>query len=241
MATNKNRINAYVGDGEYSSFTAFCEQWQCSQSKGVELMIRHFLMGESNVNSNVTDVSTDELNKLRERLGKLESNVTGNVNEGDVMNSVGYVTLDEVERAIATSLNPIIDKLAYLSLRITDIQSELGGITATETLAKNQPVNEFYHQNDVLPSEEKTEAIEGNLGGKSNEVTDKNTEGGLLGKELAVKIGLLRKDGQPASDILTKWIKLREEGQTSLKGKNSAVYAEFMEWEKIGDRWFPIV
>jgi antitoxin component of RelBE/YafQ-DinJ toxin-antitoxin module len=51
MATNKNRINAYVDDSAYEAFKAWCERWDCSHSKGIELLIKQCL-GEGGVPGN---------------------------------------------------------------------------------------------------------------------------------------------------------------------------------------------
>lgn len=54
MATNKNRINAYVDDSAYEAFRDWCERWDCSHSKGIELLIKQCL-GESGGVSSVPD------------------------------------------------------------------------------------------------------------------------------------------------------------------------------------------
>lgn len=370
MVTSKNRINSYVADEEYNAFASFCSQWKCSHSKGVELLIRQFLLGEGNVNShvpsNVPDVSTDSLSELRERLDKLEGNVTDNVgyvtseemektiNERmekltNQPNPDNLLTHEDVERAIATSLTKLettkeeSESITELRERInkqgaligearekfkhidyilqsvtaytedhTEIRETIGRLLRdTENLSRRldnydnwafslalkrlgvieerlglEPPKEAekhfkldrerqqsIHRNeqeriasfeektqsikqeiskdelltgnppqdDTLPIEEKIDGLLSELGGQSNNKTDKNTEKGLLGKELALKIGLLRKNGQPGDDTLSKWAKKRQQGiEISVSRKNKPAYAEFLKWEKRGDRWFPI-
>ena len=45
MATSKNRINAYVDDISYQAFGQWCATNDCTASKGVELLIKQYLLG----------------------------------------------------------------------------------------------------------------------------------------------------------------------------------------------------
>ena len=76
MATQKNRINAYVDDPAFEAFKAFCAQWQVSHSKGVELLIKQFLLnGHVDIDAKIQTAIApvlDELEELRERIEKLE-------------------------------------------------------------------------------------------------------------------------------------------------------------------------
>lgn len=67
MATTKNRINAYVDDVSYQAFEQWCEANNCSASKGVELLIKNYLVSGnapstaiSTVNSNLPYVDKTE-------------------------------------------------------------------------------------------------------------------------------------------------------------------------------------
>ena len=104
MATDKNRINAYVSDTAYEAFQEFRNQYQCSASKAVEILIQKFLLDDvpSNVESNtpsnyVTKEDLDSailtqvdfvnaaLDRIYQRLDKLEHSnaeyVNGSVKE----------------------------------------------------------------------------------------------------------------------------------------------------------------
>ena len=80
MATQKNRINAYVDDPAFEAFKDFCEQWQVSHSKGVELLIKQFLLngggpGYVDIDAKIQTALTpvlDDLKELRDRIQKLE-------------------------------------------------------------------------------------------------------------------------------------------------------------------------
>ena len=224
MATNKNRINSYVGDEEYRAFLAFCQDWGCSQSKGVEIMIRQFLIDDvphvtsnallyatGNVLSNVNSVTEDELTELRERLGKLESNVPGNVNS---------VTEDEVKDAIADSIDPLMVKLEALSNRVKSLESEIGekshvpidvdsspledgeGITA-KTLA---PIFDTPSEDSPLESPDLPSPSEG-----------------ISQTELAKMLGI-------NTSTITKWKQKLEEGTITSTISNKSSYQKFRRW-----------
>ena len=80
MATHKNRNNAYVDDPAFEAFKAFCAQWQVSHSKGVELLIKQFLLngggpGSVGVDEKIQTAIApvlDDLKELRKRIQKLE-------------------------------------------------------------------------------------------------------------------------------------------------------------------------
>ena len=80
MATQKNRINAYVDDPAFEAFKAFCAQWQVSHSKGVELLIKQFLLngggpGSVDIDAKIQTALTpvlEELEELRERIQELD-------------------------------------------------------------------------------------------------------------------------------------------------------------------------
>lgn len=79
MPTNKKRITSYVGDQEYSAFEDFCDQWECSQSKGIDLLIRHFLLSGtpsdtlSNIPNNTpSDTNLDEAIANHPKLKEIE-------------------------------------------------------------------------------------------------------------------------------------------------------------------------
>ena len=55
MVTSKSRINAYVDDASYDAFKKWCNGHGCSDSKGVELLIKEYLLGvtQNQVTGNV--------------------------------------------------------------------------------------------------------------------------------------------------------------------------------------------
>lgn len=56
MATDKNRINAYVDDQAFKAFLEYCQEWNCSQSKGIELLIKQFLITNNLPSNTVSNV-----------------------------------------------------------------------------------------------------------------------------------------------------------------------------------------
>jgi hypothetical protein len=65
MATTKNRINAYVDDVAFRVFEDWCETNACSASKGVELLIKNYLIS-GNVPSNEVGNVTDNINYVKQ-------------------------------------------------------------------------------------------------------------------------------------------------------------------------------
>ena len=57
MVTSKKRVNAYVDDASYDAFQKWCNGHGCSDSKGVELLIKEHLLGvtQNQVTGNVPD------------------------------------------------------------------------------------------------------------------------------------------------------------------------------------------
>lgn len=67
MATDKNRINAYVDDEAFKAFEKFRQELNCSASKAVEVLIRRHLMLDY-IEPNVTEKMNTMIKEEVERV-----------------------------------------------------------------------------------------------------------------------------------------------------------------------------
>ena len=95
MATQKNRINAYVDDEAYKAFEAFCQQQNTSNSKGVELLIKQSLVRGNVIN----------------RVPAFNNDVLSNVNSNADSNTLSNV---EIEEKIHSATAPLQKEIAVL-------------------------------------------------------------------------------------------------------------------------------
>ena len=112
MATNKNRINAYVDARAFKAFESFCQHWQVSYSRGIELLLHKYLLGDFELKEPVTsnlDLTQEQLDRIAEELeGRLKS-VTSNL-------AIPPSQIDEITAKIKSNLDSVIGNLLATKL-----------------------------------------------------------------------------------------------------------------------------
>ena len=161
MSTDKNRINAYVDDPSFEAFKKWCEQWECSASKGVELLIKQFLI-ESNVSSNLPSPVT-------------HSNAQDNVLTPDWVR-------EQIHEAIASYQSELLGKIEALQQQLDEQKNYTQGYRISEPTEKTSHENEaqdaFTTHQDELPQKDESEFIAA------------KSEDSLTGQQLAKLIGV---------------------------------------------------
>ena len=104
MASLKNRINAYVDDISSQAFKKWCDTNACTASKGVELLIKQYLLGvaQNQVTGNVPiadNVVTKEA--LENAIAEIQTKFDNQL--GDFKSLVFYTapTIEGMKAAIA--------------------------------------------------------------------------------------------------------------------------------------------
>ena len=113
MASLKNRINAYVDDISSQAFKKWCDTNACTASKGVELLIKQYLLGvaQNQVTGNVPiadNVVTKEA--LENAIAEVETNFKNQL--GDFRSEVADVAV--TEGRMRSAIAPLIEEIENL-------------------------------------------------------------------------------------------------------------------------------
>lgn len=103
MATNKNRVNAYIDDKAFKAFDLFCQEWQVSYSRGVELLIHKYLLGDLSGAESPLDLTPTQLEEIT---AKVKSNLD------EVISNAVKTKIEEVKSNLDSAIsNVLVEKL----------------------------------------------------------------------------------------------------------------------------------
>ena len=95
MAINPDitkRVQGYIGNDCYEAFTEFCSHWECSQSKGLELLIKKAL-----IEGNLLNTQSKSLAKKADR------------------EAIEKLIEENIKHEISVKIQPALDKLSEYS------------------------------------------------------------------------------------------------------------------------------
>ena len=160
MTTNKNRINAYVDDRAFKAFESFCQHWQVSYSRGVEILLHKYLIGDFELKETVTSNVELTPSQIDEITAKVESNLESVTSNLELTPS----QIDEITAKVESNLDGVIGNLLANKLpdreklekaiTLVDEQEEILG--KVEALARHNKEMEA----ELREAREKIEQIE---------------------------------------------------------------------------------
>ena len=107
MTTNKNRINAYVDDRAFKAFESFCQHWQVSYSRGVEILLHKYLIGDFELKETVTS----NLDLTQEQLDRITAFVKSNLESVTSNLELTPSQIDEITAKVESNLDGVIGNL----------------------------------------------------------------------------------------------------------------------------------
>ncbi len=107
MTTNKNRINAYVDDRAFKAFESFCKHWQVSYSRGIEILLHKYLIGDFELKETVTS----NLDLTQEQLDRITAFVKSNLESVTSNLELTPSQIDEITAKVENNLDGVIGNL----------------------------------------------------------------------------------------------------------------------------------